>query len=77
MMKLLLSMMIMVGCGIGIGIGTFFFGKVASRERCGGIPDRDESQNCPSQKAGLCPVEDTSGAVKLANRSRVSYYFKA
>lgn len=57
---------------IGLGVGAIFFGKSANREPCGTVPV-PKNEDCPSQKAGLCPVEDLTGTVKLAKRAQISY----
>ena len=56
---------------IGLGTTYFFFGKLAKREPCGSIPTASH-EDCPSQKNGLCPVEDLSGTVKLARRAQIN-----
>ncbi|RAP38166.1 hypothetical protein DID80_03095 [Candidatus Marinamargulisbacteria bacterium SCGC AAA071-K20] len=56
----------------GIGIGVLFFGKNAERSACGSVPEAAH-EDCPSQKAGLCPIEDKTGALKMANMSKLSH----
>lgn len=69
---ILLGALLLTLCFIGFGIGVFFFGKTAHREACGTVPDAAH-EDCPSQKAGLCPVEDLSGTMKLAQKAKISY----
>jgi hypothetical protein len=66
------AILLLCGCVVGLGVGVFFFGKVAHREQCGTVPEAAH-EDCPSQKAGLCPVEDKTGTLKLAKQSRISY----
>ena len=58
---------------IGFGVGVLFFGKTAERSRCGEVPQAAH-EDCPSQKAGLCPIEDTTGALKVAKMNRLSFH---
>ena len=55
-----------------IGVGVLFFGKTAKREACGKVPEIDTNE-CPSQKAGICPFEDETGALKMQRRTRLNY----
>lgn len=76
--KINMSTLLMVSgilflCFIAFGIGVLFFGKTANREACGSVPHVEPHEDCPSQKAGLCPVEDLTGVVKMAKRAQVSY----
>ena len=57
---------------IGFGVGVLFFGKTASREACGKIPELN-TEACLSQQAGICPIEDRSGALKVARFGKISY----
>jgi hypothetical protein len=57
---------------VGLGVGVLFFGKTAQRDACGSVPHAAH-EDCPSQKAGLCPIEDLSGALKIAKLSKISY----
>lgn len=57
---------------VGLGVGVLFFGKTAKREACGSVPEIDTNE-CASQKAGLCPIEDRTGALKMQRHSRLSY----
>ncbi len=57
---------------VGLGVGVLFFGKTAQRDACGSVPHAAH-EDCPSQKAGLCPIEDTSGALKMAKLGKISY----
>lgn len=68
MTTLLFAIVIVSAAFIGLGITVFFFGKTASREVCGTVPEVQSHEDCPSLKMGICPVEDTSGLVKLASQ---------
>jgi len=57
---------------LGLGVGVLFFGKTANRESCGSVPEVSHD-DCPSHKMGLCPIEDPTGLLKLANKSKISY----
>jgi len=57
---------------IGFGVGVLFFGKTASRDACGKVPELD-TEDCPSQEAGICPIEDRSGGLKVARYGKISY----
>ena len=57
---------------IGFGVGVLFFGKAATREACGKVPEL-KTEECPSQKAGICPIEDKTGALKMARMNKISY----
>ena len=72
-MQTILFAILLIGfCFIGLGVGVLFFGKVARRDECSSVPDAAH-EDCPSQKAGLCPIEDTTGTLKLAKQARISY----
>ena len=60
-------------CVILLCLGVLFFNKTADRAPCGSVPEAMSHDDCPSQKAGLCPVLDRTGVVKMANRARVTY----
>ena len=70
MQTLILTFILIFLSIIGLGIGVFFFGKKAERSQCGSVP-KAVHEDCPSQKAGICPIEDKSGALKMANRSKI------
>ena len=73
MMQLFFSTLVLMGLAfIGLGIGVLFFGKTAKRDACGSVPEI-ETNECASQKAGLCPIEDRTGALKMQRHSRLSY----
>ena len=72
METMIASIVIMSLSFIGIGVGVLFFGKTASREACGKVPEI-ESEDCPSQKAGLCPFEDETGALKMQRKTKLNY----
>ncbi|RAP28720.1 hypothetical protein DID78_04605 [Candidatus Marinamargulisbacteria bacterium SCGC AG-343-D04] len=57
---------------IGLGVSVLFFGKTAKKEACGKVPELD-TEECPSQKAGICPFEDDSGALKMQRHTKLSY----
>jgi len=48
-----------------IGIGILFFKRTSLGGECGTIPGK-KTDPCLSQKAGLCPMEDKDGYIKLA-----------
>lgn len=56
-----------------IGVGVLFFGKTAKHEACGRVPELEAQNECASQKAGLCPFEDETGALKMQRKARLSY----
>jgi len=58
---------------ICFGIGVLFLGKTAKHEACGRVPEIEVQNECASQKAGLCPFEDDTGALKMQRKSRLSY----
>ena len=58
--------------GVDWRVGVLFFNKTASRDACGKVPEL-KTEECPSQKAGLCPLEDTSGALKNVRMNKISY----
>jgi hypothetical protein len=60
-------------CVIGFGIGVFFFGKVAKRNQCGSPPSSKKNEPCLSQKAGICPFEDETGALKNVRMTQINY----
>lgn len=60
-------------CVIGFGVGVFFFGKVAKRNQCGAPPSQKKDGPCLSQKAGICPFEDETGALKNVKMTQISY----
>jgi len=72
METLFFAILFLGACVVGLGVGVIFFGKVAHREQCGTVPEAAH-EDCPSQKAGLCPVEDTTGTLKLAKKGKISY----
>ena len=57
---------------VGLGVGVLFFGKTAKREACGKVPEI-ETNECPSQQAGICPIEDRTGALRMQRRNRLSF----
>ena len=74
-METLFFSLVIVGlCFLGLGCSTFFFGKSSDRKPCGSVPTvKRDDDDCPSRTMGLCPVQDTSGTVKLVNQMRISY----
>jgi len=73
MNTVLFAVGVVSACFVGLGVGVFFFGRTANREACGSVPHVEPHEDCPSQKAGLCPVLDKSGTVQLAKRGQISY----
>lgn len=74
MMQTILGAFVLISFSfIGFGVGVFIFGKKGFRTQCGAAPV-PKSEECPSHKAGICPVEDQTGALKLAFRSRISHH---
>ena len=72
MSQLIAVFCILFICFLGLGVGVLFFNRTASRVACGSAP-REKTEPCPSQKAGICPVEDLSGEVRMARRGQISY----
>lgn len=72
MQTLLFAFIIMGLCFIGFGVGVLFFGRDARASECGTVPEAAH-EDCPSQKAGLCPIEDTTGALKLLNQTKLNH----
>ena len=68
----ILAILLLLGCFVGFGVGVLFFGKTANRQACGSVPEA-KHEDCPSQKAGICPVEDLSGTISMAKRSQISF----
>ena len=74
MLDLFLSSFILISIAfICIGVGVLFFGKTAKHEACGRVPEIEVSNECASQKAGLCPFEDETGALKMQRQARLNY----
>ena len=71
MTTLLMTILILGISTLGFGIGVFFFGKTAYRTECGRPEDVEHTGKCSSKDAGICPIEDTTGALKMANKSRI------
>lgn len=72
-MKTILLASLSIGLAmIGLGVGVIFFGKTANRESCGSTPQVSHD-DCPSHKMGICPIEDTSGTLKMASKAKISY----
>ncbi|MEK9657705.1 MAG: hypothetical protein VW378_04965 [bacterium] len=71
LVTILVSLIILLLCCVGLGIGVLFFGKKAERTPCGSVP-KLKTDPCPSQKAGLCPIEDKDGYVKILNQTRLN-----
>ena len=72
-LSLFLGPLLVLGfCFIAFGVGVLFFGKKAERTPCGSVP-KLKTEPCPSQKAGLCPIEDKSGLIKQLNQSRINF----
>lgn len=71
---MILAFLVLCITTLAMGVGVFFFGRSANREACGSVPHVEPDENCPNQQAGLCPIEDPSGVMKLANQAKVSYH---
>ena len=69
---LIASILLIALSFIGVGIGVLFFGKVAKRDACGTLPNI-KSDECANQKAGLCPFEDDTGALKNAKMGQINF----
>ncbi len=69
---LIAAFILFLCCFVAFGVGVLFFGKTASREACGKVPEID-TESCPSQEAGLCPFEDETGALKMQRKSRLNF----
>ena len=59
---------------LGFGIGALFFNRVQTKTRCGQPPKelKLKSEPCPSQQAGICPIEDDTGALKLLRHNKLT-----
>ncbi|MBT5856587.1 hypothetical protein HOH87_08160 [bacterium] len=64
-MELVFATAIITTCFAGLGLGILFFGRKELASECGTVPT-DPDAVCPSQEAGLCPMEDTEGYLKMA-----------
>ena len=73
METLIFSFIILAIVILFLGVGVFFFDQTGHREACGSVPHVLPDENCPSQQAGLCPIEDKTGVMKLANRAKITY----
>ena len=72
-MELLIPVFIIICLAfIGFGVGVLFFGKTASKNACGKVPEI-KTDECLSQKAGICPIEDTTGALRNVRMNRINY----
>lgn len=72
-MELFVAALVIISiCFVGFGLGVLFFGRTANAGSCGEVPEAAH-EDCPSQKAGLCPIEDTSGALKLLKATRINF----
>lgn len=55
-----------------MGIGVLFFNRTASRSACGVDPTVEKrSGGCASGDAGICPMEEPTGALKMAIRTKI------
>eukprot|EP01047_Picozoa_sp_COSAG01_P013499 COSAG01_NODE_636_length_14635_cov_18.612617_11_plen_77_part_00 len=70
--NIILTITVLAFCFLGFGMGVLFFGKAAERNKCGSVPTL-KTEACPSQKAGLCPIEDKSGYLKMATQGRLNF----
>jgi hypothetical protein len=72
-MELLIPVFIIISISfVGFGVGVLFFNKTASKAACGKVPEI-KTDDCPSQKAGLCPIEDKTGALKHVRMTKLNY----
>lgn len=55
-----------------LSIGVLFFGKTSERKPCGESPHLSE-KDCPSRKAGLCPIENPSEELAILKRGKLNY----
>ena len=56
---------------MGLGVSVLFFGKKAKQSACGEVP-KTHNEDCPSYRAGICPIEDTSGALKQVYKTKLT-----
>lgn len=55
-----------------MGVGVLFFNRTASRSACGVDPSVEKrSGGCASGDAGICPMEEPTGALKMAIRTKI------
>ena len=55
-----------------MGVGVLFFNRTASRSACGVDPTVEKrSGGCASGDAGICPMEEPTGALKMAIRTKI------
>ncbi len=73
MSTLLFTIGILFFSFFGFGIGIFLFKKRGLQDGACGSPPKIDGDKCLGQEAGLCPIEDTTGAVKLAKRGQLNY----
>ena len=74
MITFFITVGIIAVCVILFGVGVFFFGKQGFKGECARNPDPKDLSQCLSKEAGICPVEDKSGVVKMATQTRITYY---
>tara|TARA_A100001015_G_C15029452_1_gene732349 strand:+ start:3132 stop:3356 length:225 start_codon:yes stop_codon:yes gene_type:complete len=67
------SIIILICFGL-LGIGIFFFNKTSDKGFCSRPADIGEP--CISLQAGLCPISDDTGALKMMKKSRLNYHKK-
>ena len=72
MMEYLLTFLVFGLCFLGFGVGVFFFNKTAYRTGCGRPEDVVHTGDCDSKEAGICPIEDKTGALRMAYKSRIT-----
>ena len=70
MSTLIFAVLLCMICFIGIGFGILFSSRKTDIGSCSSAALEDH-ENCPSQEAGLCPIEDTSQAMKMTHANRL------
>lgn len=70
MATLIITLLFMALSFVGIGVGALFFKKGVQPGDCTRVPGT-QHEDCPSQRMGLCPIEDRTGMMSLAYRSRL------
>lgn len=56
---------LMAICFLFFGVGILFFGRKNISAECGTVPGQDTNK-CLSKEAGICPVDDKEGYLKMA-----------
>lgn len=57
-----------------MSLGVLLFGRSAVSSECGTVPSfsPQEKGSCASGKAGLCPLDDKTGALKMAIKTKIT-----